>query len=69
MAILVQEAMKQIDAEAVLEILGAPEQLLSAGITDPPGLTVDGELILQGYVPTLRDMVHLLTSRPPSPHP
>ncbi len=63
MAILVQEAAAQVCPEARIAIIGTPALLDRAGVTAPPGLEIDGRLVLQGYVPTLTEMKALLTEK------
>jgi len=63
LAILVQEAASQVCPEARIAIIGTQALLEEAGVTAPPGLMIDGRLILQGTVPTLSEMKALLREK------
>lgn len=51
-----------------MEIIGNAEQLRKAGVTEPPGLEIDGVLIMQGTVPSLTEMKKIIAADRPDFH-
>jgi len=47
-----------------VEIIAKPALLQEAGVSEPPGLVINGILILQGYVPSLTEMKKIIAAVP-----
>lgn len=52
-----------MELNADFSIVGSPKALDAAGISVIPALTVDGDILLEGFVPSLPEMLELLEQR------
>jgi small redox-active disulfide protein 2 len=55
-----REALGKLGRDAEVEKVTDPAQIAGYGILSTPGLVVDGELVLAGKVPSVRQLTSLL---------
>lgn len=65
-----RDALAALGLEADVESVSDPARIAGRGVMRTPGLVVDGEVIVTGHVPTVRELTKQLASRarPASPH-
>ena len=56
-----REALDQLGLDAEVEKVTDPAAIVGYGVLSTPGLVVDGELVLAGKVPSVRQLTGLLT--------
>jgi small redox-active disulfide protein 2 len=55
-----REALEQLGMDAEVEKVTDPAAIVGYGVLSTPGLVVDGELVLAGRVPSVRQLTGLL---------
>jgi small redox-active disulfide protein 2 len=55
-----REALDQLGMDAEVEKVTDPAAIVGYGVLSTPGLVVDGELVLAGKVPSVRQLTGLL---------
>jgi small redox-active disulfide protein 2 len=55
-----REALEQLGMDAEVEKVTDPAAIVGYGVLSTPGLVVDGELVLAGKVPSVRQLTGLL---------
>jgi small redox-active disulfide protein 2 len=55
-----REALDQLGLDAEVEKVTDPAAIVGYGVLSTPGLVVDGELVLAGKVPSVRQLTGLL---------
>jgi small redox-active disulfide protein 2 len=55
-----REALEQLGLDAEVEKVTDPAAIVGYGVLSTPGLVVDGELVLAGKVPSVRQLTGLL---------
>jgi small redox-active disulfide protein 2 len=55
-----REALDQLGLDAEVEKVTDPAEIVGYGVLSTPGLVVDGELVLAGKVPSVRQLTGLL---------
>ena len=60
---LVNQAAGQAGLTCEVEKVTGMNEIIGAGVITTPGLEIDGEMILQGKVPTLDQLVTILSER------
>lgn len=55
-----REALTTLDTEADIQKITDPAAIASYGILSTPGLVVDGEVVVAGKVPSVRQLTALL---------
>jgi small redox-active disulfide protein 2 len=55
-----REALEQLGVDAEVEKVTDPAAIVGYGVLSTPGLVVDGELVLAGKVPSVRQLTGLL---------
>ena len=57
---MVHAALSQLELKDDFQIIGNPRVFEDYGVSLSQTLMVDGEIILEGYVPTLEEMISIL---------
>ena len=56
-----QRALSELGLAAELEKVTDPGQIVGYGVLATPGLVVDGEVVVSGKVPSVRELTELLS--------
>ena len=56
-----REALTQLGRDATIEKVTDTAQIMGYGIMSTPGLVVDGEVVVSGRVPSVKQLTGLLT--------
>lgn len=59
----IRTLIRELQVDASVQIITDPAQLEMHGISDPPGVSVDGSLVSIGYVPARSEMQRYLQQR------
>ena len=60
LAVVVDSALKKLNSNYSFEIIGNPNLFEDYNVDNPPALIIDGEVLVEGYVPTLDEMVDII---------
>jgi len=61
LAAVTKEAIDQLGIEATIEKVEDFEQIMTFGVLTTPALVVDGNVLLKGRVPEVKELVELLS--------
>lgn len=64
LAVVLNAAIKKLGLDNNYEIIGNPRFFQRFNVSRSPALLIDGEIVIEGYVPTLEEMINLLTFIP-----
>lgn len=62
LAVVVDSALNKLGEKYELHIIGNPNLFSDYNIFNPPALIIDGNILVEGYVPTLEEMIRMLNS-------
>ena len=62
LAVVVDSALKKLDLNYSFEIIGNPNLFEDYNVDNPPALIVNGEILVEGYVPILEEMVEIFST-------
>ena len=62
LAVVLNAATKKLGLDLNYEIIGNPRFFQKYNVSSPPALLIDGEIKIEGYVPSLEEMINLLSN-------
>lgn len=60
------KAVSELSLEAVIDKVTGIEALRTRGVKSPPAIVVDGRIVMQGTIPTVEQLKHLLRGESPT---
>lgn len=60
LAVVVDSALNKLGKKSELLIIGNPNLFSDYNVFNPPALIVEDKILVEGYVPTLEEMVRIL---------
>lgn len=60
LAVVVDAALKKLGNNYDFQIIGNPYLFSDYNVSNPPALLVDGEVLVEGYIPSLEEMISIL---------
>lgn len=63
LAVVVDAALRKLGANHRFQIIGNPNLFSDYDVTNPPTLMVDGDILIEGYIPIQEEMVEILKDK------